>query len=299
MTLAQRYGKTNGRNGDLHHREMRGIAFLERAGDGPALVFLHGIGSSSDSFIPLFETFPDGPRLIAWNAPGYLTSKPLAAARPTAMDYADVLERFLDNLGIRVVTIIGHSLGTLIAAAFASRVPERVSSVVLAASAQGYGVGENEDLPTKAVDRLRDLQAQGPKAFAQARAPRLVFEPDANPAVVGRVRQEMERINPDGYRQAVHMLASGNLAASVAQLHNEPSFIIGAEDRITPMAQTRAAMQAWAAVHGKTPRCISIEGAGHAVYVQEPQAFCEALLELVPQARTPMQSYSEGELHGG
>lgn len=299
MALAVLHNQTNDANGVLRHQDMGGIHFLERTGIGQTLIFLHGIGSNSDSFIPLFETFPEGPRLIAWNAPGYLTSTPLAAARPTAEDYAVALERFFDGLDLDTATIIGHSLGTLIAVAFAARAPERVSSIVLAASAQGYGAQAEEPLPLKAADRLKDLESQGPEAFAEARAPRLVFDPERNPSLVARVRHEMARINPGGYAQAVHMLASGNLAASVAQVRQKPGFIVGAEDQITPLDQTNAAMRAWSETHGETPHCISIAGAGHAVYVQAPQAFCAALMELVPHIQTPTPSHAEGEFHGG
>lgn len=298
MTLAPLHKQTNDTKGVLRWQEICGVHFLERIGCGPTLVFLHGIGSSSDSFLPVFETFPEGPRLIAWNAPGYLTSTPLAAATPTSKDYAAALERFFDSLGLDEATIIGHSLGTLIAVAFALRAPERVSSIVLVASAQGYGIGADEPLPPKATDRLEDLESQGPEAFAEARAPRLVFDPERHPSVVAHVRQEMARINPKGYAQAVRMLASGNLAASVAKLRKKPAFIVGTEDRITPFEQTNAAMQTWKETHGDTPRCVSIPDAGHAVYVQAPLAFVEALLELVPDIQTPTPSHAEGELHG-
>lgn len=299
LHVARQFGQTNEQERTLRHGEMDGVQFLERPGSGPVCVFLHGIGSSSESFRPLFEAFPAGPRLIAWNAPGYLASNPLAAARPLADDYAVVLERFLDSLALKAVTIIGHSLGTLIGSAFALRAPDRVTFLVLAASAQGYGIGAGDALPLKAADRLKDLAQRGPAAFAEARAPRLVFDPESNPSVVARVQREMARINPEGYGQAVHMLATGDLAASVAQLRQKPGFIVGAGDRITPFDQTDAAMRAWAAAHGTPPRCISIPEAGHAVYVQAPEAFCDALFELVPDLQTSTPRHAEGELYGG
>lgn len=293
-----RQSSTDRSNALLRHDEIGGAHYLERTGNGPNIVFLHGIGSNSDSFAPLFEIFPEGPRLIAWNAPGYLKSEPLVEAKPAARHYARALEHFCNVLDLDKATFIGHSLGTLIAAAFALRAPERVSAIVLAASAQGYGIGAEEPLPPKASDRLEALKAQGRETFAEARARRLVFDPERHPAVVARVRQEMARINPGGYAQAVHMLASGDLAASVAQLRCKPAFIVGAEDRITPIGQTHAAMRAWAEANGDTPRCISIPEAGHAVYVQDPHAFCEALLDLLPHIQTPAHDHAEGEHHG-
>ena len=288
----------------LDHRPLRrfdvgGTHVLERAGDGPAVVFLHGIGANANSFVPVLERCPPGPRLLAWNAPGYLSSRPLDVAAPTAQDYAAVLTQMLDLLELTQAHIVGHSLGTLIAAAFAQRTPGRVASLTLAAAAQGYGVPAGAPLGAGPAKRLEDLADLGPVAFAEARAARLVHQPENNPKVVAQVRDAMARINPGGYAQAVHMLAGGDLAASVAQVTCKPGFIIGAGDQVTPIAQTRSAMQAWHAVHGETPRCITIPDAGHAVYVQQPQAFVSALLDLVPALkRQPAQGATE-ERHGG
>ena len=98
VTLTLRHKHKGGENGLLWRQEIGCVPHIERAGFDPTLVFLHGIGSSSESFAPLFEAFPKGPRLIAWNAPGYSTSKLLAKATPTASDYAEALEQFFDKL---------------------------------------------------------------------------------------------------------------------------------------------------------------------------------------------------------
>ncbi len=283
----------------LRHQGVGGVHYLERPGSGATLVFLHGIGSNSRSFAPLFKIFPDGSRLIAWDAPGYGPSKPLEKAKPSVRDYATALERLFDGLGLEAVHIIGHSLGTLIAVAFALKAPDRISSITLAACAQGYGSDEGGALPPKAVERLRDLNRLGVGKFAALRAPHLVFDPKVNPSIVACVRTEMARINPEGYTQAVHMLASGDLSSTIALIRQRPAFIIGAEDRITPRNQTDSAIQAWQAAHGETPECIRIPCAGHAVYLQAPQAFADALLNLIPVLRIEAPDHSQGEFHGG
>ncbi|MCK0150120.1 alpha/beta hydrolase [Marivita sp. S6314] len=280
--------------GLLRHFEVGGIHALERPGTGPAVVFLHGIGSNSDSFQALFNAIPLGARLIAWNAPGYLSSSALDVAFPTARDYARALTGFLDALGLDQVHLVGHSLGTLIAAEFALHAPTRIASLTLAAAAQGYEIPAGQPMPEKVARRLDDLKALGIAAFAETRAPGLVFEPENNPHVVAQVRAGMERINPEGYAQAVRMLASGSLSAMVARLQVKPAFILGAEDRITPMTQTQAAMDAWAKTHGAVPKCLTIPGAGHAVYIQAPEAFAAALQRLIPALNAEAQPFVKG-----
>lgn len=275
----------------------QGLAYVDRAGPGPVVVFLHGIGSSAESFRPLFERFPSGPRLIAWSAPGYLTSTPLKVEWPHADDYAAAAVGFLDDLGLDAAHIVGHSLGTLIAAAVGACAPDRVLSLTLAASAQGYGGTSGQPLPAAVASRVDDLAKLGGPAFAAARAPRLVFAPEDNPQAVARVQAEMARVNPGGYGQAARMLGCADLSGMMAGVDQQPGFIVGAYDQITPLSQTDAARSAWQAAHGALPDCISIPEAGHAIYVQQPDAFAEALQRLVPALSTQSPTAAEGECH--
>ncbi|QXT38237.1 alpha/beta fold hydrolase [Gymnodinialimonas ceratoperidinii] len=260
------------------------VSYLTRSGSGPVVVFLHGIGSNAASFAPVFDRLPADLNLVAWNAPGYLDSAPQAEPWPVADDYACALERFLDALGHRRVHLVGHSLGTLIATAFARRAPDRLDSLTLAAAANGYGVTPGGALSDKTAKRLEDLAALGPAAFAKARAANLVHDPEANPEIVAQVEAAMAQVNPEGYEQAVRMLASGNLAGDIGAVKMRPAFIIGAQDNVTPEAQTRAAADAWQAAHGAAPRVTEIDQAGHAVYLQQPDAFCDALMAQIAPA---------------
>lgn len=279
-------------------RRVGGLSCIERPGHGAAVLFLHGIGSNAQSFLPVFAHLPQDLRLIAWNAPGYLESDPLADDWPVAADYAQAALRLLDGLGARRVHVVGHSLGTLIAAALAEAAPGRLLSLTLAAAAQGYGVAPGGDLPAGAAARLDDLSREGPAAFARARAARLVHAPEAHPDVVARVETEMARVHPRGYAQAVRMLAGGDLAGTVARLTLAPGFIIGEGDVVTPRAQTDAAAGAWTRATGEIPPVEVIAGAGHAVHLQAPGAFADALLKLVPALRNGATTPDEGEPDG-
>lgn len=261
---------------------MSGIEWLERDGSGPAIVLLHGIGSNAGSFIPLQGFLPQSARLLAWNAPGYGASRALVPRWPSAKDYARVLLDWLDAAGLERVILVGHSLGTLIAAAFARAHPGRVAHLVLAASACGYGVAPGTALPEKVAARIADLAALGPRDFARTRAPRLVHDPDANPDLVRHVETAMAAVNPAGYAQAVHMLASGDLEETLRGVTVSTGFIIGAEDVVTPRAQTDRAARARG---GDVPVHV-IADAGHAVYLQQPAAFAVALSRIIATPET-------------
>src|ERR1700728_5429071 len=120
----------------------RGIHYLRRAGNGATrtLVLLHGIGSNAGSFAALMTALPETVDAIAWDAPGYGQSEPLAITIPSPRDYADMLAKFLDALELSSVALAGHSLGALFAASFAKYYPDRVSALALISPALGYGV---------------------------------------------------------------------------------------------------------------------------------------------------------------
>ncbi|MFV0244835.1 MAG: alpha/beta fold hydrolase [Qingshengfaniella sp.] len=254
-----------------------GIRYRERPGSGPVVVFLHGIGSNAGSFGPILSRLPSGVRGIAWNAPGYGGSRRLALDWPVAADYAEALAGFLDGLGVERAVIVGHSLGTLMGAAFAARDPARVAHLVLASCACGYGVRPGDPLPAGVQKRIDDLLRQGPEAFARDRAARLVFEPENNPDLVEQVRRGMAAVDLDGYPQAVRMLGAGDLPAALRDVHVPTGFIIGVNDQVTPEQQTIDAATAWGQSNARKPMIERIERAGHAVYLQAPDAFIAAL----------------------
>lgn len=256
-----------------------GISFLRRPGSehGLPLVLLHGIGSNAKSYTGLMATLPPALDVIAWNAPGYATSQPLAAASPAPRDYAAALQRLLDTLGLTRIVLVGHSLGCLFAASFATLYPTRVAALALLSPAIGYKVAPGAALPPSVQTRIDEIEALGPEAFAAKRAARLVHEPECKPQVLASVREAMAAVNPAGYAQAVRALGSGDLLADAAQITTPTLVAVGAEDVITPPANARTAYEVLP--HGAGYH--EIAKAGHALPQENPEAVAGLLNELI------------------
>ena len=111
------------------------ISYLE-TGAGPPLALLHGIGSAAASFWNQLEELSARFRVVAWDAPAYGASTALGAEHPAASNYAAALDDWLDALGIARCHLLGHSLGSLIAARFAAEHPERVITLTRAGVAR-------------------------------------------------------------------------------------------------------------------------------------------------------------------
>jgi pimeloyl-ACP methyl ester carboxylesterase len=259
-----------------------GIELLQRPGNGGglALMLLHGVGSRAQSFEPMMNVLPAHVRAIAWNAPGYGTSKPLTTPVPHPSDYAAALAGLLDTLGLARIVLAGHSLGCLFAASFAARHPSRVARLALLSPTLGYRVAPGAFLPPTVQSRIDDLNALGPQAFAAKRAARLVFEPERKPQVLAGVQQGMAALNPAGYAQAVQALGAGDLMADLAGIRAPTLVAVGSEDVVTPPANARTAYAALAHKAGYH----EIADAGHALPQEYPAAVANLLMPLVEQA---------------
>ncbi|WP_434113118.1 alpha/beta fold hydrolase [Paraburkholderia caffeinilytica] len=230
------------------------------------LVLLHGIGSGAASWVQQFEAMSEARRVLAWDAPGYGASTPVEADSPTASDYATVLKEWLDALGIERCVLLGHSLGAIIAGAFAVTNPQRVTGLLLLSPAGGYGASAAEVRETKRDQRLAMLKELGPQGLAEKRSANMLSAYASNEAREW-VRWNMSRVIPHGYAQATHLLANADLARDLARYTGRVNVAVGAEDTITtPEACERLALAAGTKLQ-VVPR------AGHAGYIEAPAAY--------------------------
>ena len=245
-------------------RKSGGISYRE-SGAGRALVFLHGIGSSSASWLNQFETLK-GYRLIAWDAPGYGGSDFLSEASPLPGHYAEALHSFLDRLLLKDIVLVGNSLGCLMAGAYAAAHPERVRSMMLLDPAAGYAGDESRQR-----ERLKQFEELGPEGLAEKRSPTLVGR-NSPPEAVELMAWTQRRIRPPGYRQAIHCLTHGNLALDAPKFRKKVLVACGSEDTVTPEASCKAVAAAF-------PRCEyrSLPGLGHVPHIEAPETVNQLL----------------------
>ena len=94
------------------------------------LLFVHGLSASWRWFLEQLPTFAEGRRVVAVDLPGFGASDPPIAGM-SAGAAAESLEALCSTLDLGRVTVVGHSLGTMVAPVFALNHPERVERVVL------------------------------------------------------------------------------------------------------------------------------------------------------------------------
>jgi pimeloyl-ACP methyl ester carboxylesterase len=105
---------------------------FRRCGSGPVLLLLHGIGDSSEAWLPLMPALAERYTVIAPDLLGHGNSaKPRADYSMAA--YANGMRDLLDVLGVDRATIVGHSLGGGVAAQMVYQHPQRCERLMLVA----------------------------------------------------------------------------------------------------------------------------------------------------------------------
>lgn len=96
----------------------RTVAYLEREGDGPTLVLVHGFGASKDAWLDFVREIPDGPRVLVPDLSGHGDSEadtgPYDAPRLTVD-----LGAWLDAVAPGPIHVAGSSMGGNVAALLA------------------------------------------------------------------------------------------------------------------------------------------------------------------------------------
>ncbi|MER5460066.1 alpha/beta hydrolase [Streptomyces sp. NPDC002668] len=133
---------------ELRHHVVHGYRRAYRiAGDGPAVLLIHGIGDSSATWVDLMPGLARRYTVIAPDLLGHGASdKPRADYSVAA--YANGMRDLLGVLGIDRATLVGHSLGGGVAMQFAYQFPERTERLVLVGAG---GVGGEVNPVLRAV----------------------------------------------------------------------------------------------------------------------------------------------------
>ncbi|WP_370973266.1 alpha/beta fold hydrolase [Amycolatopsis sp. cg9] len=261
------------------------------AGRGPAVLFLHGIGDDSSTWLELLAELADDFTVIAPDLLGHgFSAKPRADYSVAA--YACGMRDLLTTLDVDRVTVVGHSLGGGVAMQFAYQFPERCERLVLVGSG-GVGAGVHPLLRLAAAPGaglVLPLLGARPalpvlRGFAEllrisedldyvvTRYLRLV-EPGTRSAFLRTLRSVV-----DWRGQVVNMLDRCYLTEGIPTL-----LVWGTHDRVVPSGH---ALRAHRAMPGS--RLVLFEGAGHFPHRSDPGRFAETLREFL--AETPPARY--------
>ena len=118
---------------------------------GPAVIMLHGFGSSLETWEPWAQSLGTRHRVVRFDLPGSGLSAPDPCGGYTEARNLELLDKLMDELGIANAVLIGNSMGGRISWAFAAAHPTRVRKLVLISpdgfASPGFEYGKPPQVP--------------------------------------------------------------------------------------------------------------------------------------------------------
>src|SRR5262245_48546841 len=137
-----------------------GPLYFEIDGEGPPLVFVSGWAMSCECWRPAVSILKRSHRCLIYDLRGVGRSQPVSLnASFTIEDHAEDLHKLLDETQIFDATMVGHEVGSLIAAVDAGEHPQDLNSLIVVSPRQGLSPDDVRNLAvfTPASLALREL----------------------------------------------------------------------------------------------------------------------------------------------
>ncbi len=258
-----------------------------RAGEkGPAIILLHGLGASLESWWCSVDALGEHFRVFAPDIV-YFGKSAKPERDPDQLDFIDFTVNFMDTFGLERATLVGNSMGGAIATKTALLYPARVSSLVLVNSA-GFGREVAWWLRMRTLFHRRP-QGKPPSWMVQWGLRLVFYDPSRVPDDLVQKLVEIDQ-DPESQRAYKQVLTLGvdwrGLKPSLLQEIRDaahqirvPTLIVwGKQDRIIPVHHAQIA-------HSKIPqaRLHIFYQCGHTPQLEYPNEFNALVREFVCQ----------------
>jgi len=258
-------------------------------GSGPPLVFIHGLSGSWPNWLEQMAVFAADHRVVALDLPGFGHS-PGEAGEVSMHGYARLLDELLGQLGLPSATLVGNSMGGLIAAETAASFPARVGRLVLVSPA---GISTYRNPLTRrtmpAIRRLQQGLALG-AGWTASHADGLATRPRARELVLKGVvahpnrlpgplaAEQLRGAGTNGFVSALEAILEFDLRPRLPLITCPTLIVWGTKDRLITVADASRFTEA---IPGA--REVIYEDTGHMAMLEQPAGFNALLREFLAQ----------------
>jgi len=231
------------------------IWFRYHDGSEPGLLFVHGAGGNSLSWILQYRHFRGKRIIVQPDLPGH--GKSTGDGRESLVAYARFLKNLVTELGLSRVVVAGHSMGGGIALEFAINYPDLVEGLVLA------GTGARLTVSGRIIDLVSTNPAALPKLLSK-----WICAPGVSRVIIKRSIAMLEQTDPKVLQKDFEACKRLDLTPEIDRIEAPAVVITGMQDRMTPVIMGRQLTQGL-----PNARHVILEGAGHMVMVEKAQEF--------------------------
>ncbi len=211
---------------------------VDLAGQGDAVIFVHGLGGSSNVFTPQVMALGSRYRTVRPDLPGSARSP--AGSQISIEGLADAMIRIAGVLGVDRAHFVGHSMGTIVCQHIAANEPKLVRSLTLF----GPLLAPPDPARQAMRDRAAKARAEGMADIADAIVQGATSgdTKSNNPVCAALVRELLMRQDAEGYARNCEALAAAQ-PADTARIDCPVLLVTGDEDGVAPPSNVRAMAQ--------------------------------------------------------
>ena len=230
--------------------------------DAPVLVLGPSLGTDLGMFDALIPALADRYRVIRYDLRGHGES-PVVQGPSSVADLADDVRHLLDGLGIDRFAYAGVSLGGAIGLHLAVTVPERLTGLVVMASAARFPD------PPSWKERAERVRAEGTEFLVPSRIGAWVTPAfaESRPEETERLLAMLRSTRREGYAACCETIETFDLRNRLSGITAPTLVIAGADDPATPPDTVRGIADG---IPGA--RFVVVPMASHLVSAEQPEA---------------------------
>lgn len=261
------------------------IRYLEK-GSGPPVILLHGMGGSLEWWEYNLNALSRKFRTIAFDFPGFgFSSK--SGLDFSEESHSQFMASFLNAFQLPKASLIGNSMGGLIAFLMAANYPERVDKLVLVDSA-GFGAKLSFPLRLGSVFPLGEMAISvRNRTTARIFLNRLFYDSQKIPEQLIPIVLEIFSI-PETRKACLQVLRSGvnlkglkddiwqRVLKEASSLPHKTLIIWGVNDKVAPLSQAYVGNELI-----KNSKLHVFDRCGHLPQVEWPEEFNQIVLDFL------------------
>ena len=261
------------RKNSVHQSSVNGTCFQWHGDTGPVVVLIHGLGLNRHMWQWQLEALSQSYQVLSYDLIGHGDTPSTDKPQSLTM-FAEQLFQLLAEVQVETCSIVGFSLGGMIARRFAMDYPDSLNALVILNSPHARSSAQQQAI----VQRVNQVAQQGPASTVDAALERW-FTDDfqkTNAALINLVRGWVLANDNDSYPGSYRVLAMGvDELVSPSPAISCPTLVITAEDDFGQPASMAYAI----AAEIPNSKVNIIPGLRHMALVEAPEVYNQLLLE--------------------
>lgn len=247
--------------------------FYEVVGDGPAIIFVHGLGGTGNIWHAQRTALAKYFKVITLDLPGSGRSDKTEEKYSMAR-WVDQIAGLADAAKLDKFVLVGHSMTTVLVQNFAAKYGTRLNALVLCGPITELAPAGKDAFAKRAeLVQKEGMIAVADTVLGGALTP---ATREGNPALAGMVREMLLSNCPKCYAGHCHALREGSAKGDQANIKCPTLILVGDQDGVTPLASAKAIASALAGTQIRI-----VPATAHLTMLERPEAFNAALVEFL------------------